>query len=128
MTDKDGVTTGVSSEMEQMAMQRAIDRARNERWDLNILIFLFAVLIMVILLATYTKVGIEIVAPVAIFGLAMVWLVGWMRGKQLSRHLYNEELLKLEQELKATVKGTVEETIEETIEEKVQKALRQRWK
>ena len=55
-------------------------------------------------------------------------LVGWMRGKQLSRHLYNEELLKLEQELKATVKGTVEETIEETIEEKVQKALRQRWK
>ena len=122
----------VSPEMVQTAVQRARDRANNARWDLNIAIFLFAVLILVIILATYTKMGIEVVAPVAIFGLAMVWLVGWRRGQQLYRRFYDEELSKLEQEfnktLKGTIKETVKETVEETIEEKVQKALRERWK
>ncbi len=121
-------TQPVSPEMEQAATRVARDRARNARWDLNIAIFLFAVLILVIILVTYTKMGIEVVAPVALFGLAMVWLVGWRRGKQLYPRFYKEELLKLEQELKQTVKGTVKEVVEETIEEKVQKALRERWK
>ncbi len=85
---------------------------------------MFAVLILVIILATYTKMGIEVVAPVALFGLAMVWLVGWRRGRELYQRFYDEELSKLEQELKKVVKGT----IEETIEEQVQKALRERWK
>jgi len=128
MTDEAEIIVGVGPEMEQAAIQRAKDRARNVRWDLNILIFLFAILIMVIILATYTKAGLEIVAPIAIFGLAMVWLVGWRRGKQIYQRFYNEELLKLEQELKQTVKGTVKEVVEETIEEKVQKALRERWR
>jgi ABC-type multidrug transport system fused ATPase/permease subunit len=122
------VIVGVSREMERTASQRAWDRARNARWDLNIAIFLFAVLILVIILVTYTKMGIEVVAPVALFGLAMVWLTGWKRGKQLYQRFYDEELSKMEQELKKTVKATVEATIEETIEEKVQKALRERWK
>ncbi len=117
------VIVGISREMDQAAAQRARDRAGNARWDLNIAIFLFAVLILVIILAAYTKVGLEVVAPVALFGLAMVWLVGWRRGRDLYRRFYDEELLKLEQELKTTIKGT----IEETIEEKVQKALRERW-
>ncbi len=126
MTDEaeaEGIV-GISREMEQAAAQRARGRARNARWDLNIAIFLFAVLILVIILAAYTKVGIEVVAPVALFGLAMVWLVGWRRGRELYQRFYDEELSKLEQELKKTVKGA----IEETIEEKVQKALRERWK
>jgi len=122
----------VVPEMGQTAVQRARDRASNARWDLNIAIFLFAVLILVIILSTYTKMGIEIVAPVAIFGLAMVWLVGWRRGKQLYQRFYDEELSQLDQEFKKTLKGTVKEaikeTVEETIEEKVQKALRERWK
>ena len=128
MTDEAEVGQQVSPEMEQTAVQRARDRAGNARWDLNIAIFLFAVLILVIILATYTKMGIEIVAPIALFGLVMVWLVGWRRGKQLYPRFYDEELSKLEQELKKTVKATVEATIEETIEENVQKALRERWK
>ena len=110
--------------IERLAARRAGERARNARWDLNVAIFLFAVLILVIILITYTKIGIEVVAPVAIFGLAMVWLVGWRRGRQLYPRFYEEELSELEQELKRTIKGTVEETIEE----KVQKALRERWK
>ena len=117
----------VGPEMEQTAVQRARDRASNARWDLNIAIFLFAVLIIVIILL-FQDIRIEIVSPIAIFGLAMVWLVGWRRGRQLFQRFYGEELAKMEQELRRAVKVTVEETIEETIEEKVQKALRERWK
>jgi len=124
MTDEAEVAEPVSPEIVQTAAQRASDRAKNARWDLNIAIFLFAILILVIILATYTKMGIEVVAPIAIFGLAMVWLVGWRRGRQLYQRFYEEELSKLEYELK----GTVKKTVEETIEEKVQKALRERWR
>ena len=128
MADETEVIVGISPEMERTAARRARDRARNARWDLNVLIFLFAILIMVIILATYTKAGLEIVAPIAIFGLAMAWLVGWRRGGQLYQRFYDEELSKLEQELKRAVTETVEKTVEETIEERVQKALRERWK
>jgi len=128
MTEETEIATQNSPEMEKAAAQRARDRARNARWDLNIAIFLFAVLLLVIILATYTKMGIEVVAPIAIFGLAMVWLVGWRRGKQLYQRFYGEELSKLEEELKKTAKEVTEKTIEETIEERVQKALRERWK
>ena len=126
--DEAEATQPVSPEVEQAATQLARDRARNARWDLNVLIFLFAILIMVIILATYTQAGLEIVAPIAVFGLAMVWLVGWRRGNQLYQRFYNEELLKLERESRKTAEETVEKTVEETIEEKVQKALRERWR
>ncbi|MFC2003999.1 hypothetical protein ACFLUK_00420 [Chloroflexota bacterium] len=117
----------VSPEMERTAAQRARDRAQASRWDLDIAVFLFAVLIIIIILL-FQDIGIEIVAPVAVFGLAMVWLVGWRRGKQLYQRFYDEEILKLERELNRAVRGAVEESVEETIEEKVQKALRERWR
>ena len=117
------VTKQVSPEIERAATQSARDRSMVARWDLNIAIFLFAVLIVVIILL-FQDVGIEIVGPIAIFGLATVWLVGWRRGKQLYQRFYDEELAKLEQALKKTA----EETLEETVEEKVQKALRERLK
>ena len=128
MADETEVTVGISPEVERTAARRARDRAKNARWDLNVAIFLFAVLILVIILATYTKVGLEVVAPVAIFGLAMAWMVGWRRGGQLYQRFYDEELSKLEREQKLKIKKTVKEAVEETIEEKVQKALRERLK
>ncbi|MFC1992312.1 hypothetical protein ACFLV3_00690 [Chloroflexota bacterium] len=102
---------------ELVAARRAQDKARTARWDLDIAVFLFAVLIIVIILL-FQGIGIEVVAPVAIFGLSMVWFVGWRRGKQIYQRLYEEELLKL--------KSASEKTMEETIEEKVQRALRER--
>jgi len=132
MTDEAEATNKITPKMERMAAQRARDRAGAARWDLNIAIFLFAVLILVIILATYTKMGIEIVAPIAIFGLAMVWLVGWRRGRQLFQRFYKEEMSKLEPGPKKTAEGTAEKTaektVEETIEEQVQKALCERWR
>ena len=128
MADETEVIVGISLEMERTAARRARDKAKNARWDLNVLIFLFAILIMVIILATYTKAGLEVVAPVAIFGLAMVWLMGWRRGRQLYQRFYDEELLTTERELKEVVKGKIKEAVEETIEERVQRALRERWR
>ena len=121
--DENAVTKAFSPEMQRTASQRARDRAQAARWDLDIAVFLFAVLIIVLILL-FEGIGIGLVAPVALFGLVMVWLVGWRRGKQLYQRFYDDELSRLEQELKKTVKGAVEETIEE----RVQKALRERWK
>ncbi len=106
-----------NKENERLAIQRAKDRARTARWDLNIAIFLFAVLIIVIILL-FQQVPVEIVAPVALFGLAMVWLCGWRQGKQLFERFCEEELSRLEYERTRQV--------EETIEEAVRKAIRER--
>ncbi len=114
--------------MERAAAQKARDRARVARWDLNIAIFLFAVLILVIILVNYTGVGLEVVGPIAAIGLLTVWLEGRRRENQLYQRFYNEELSAIERETTKTVKAAVKETIEETIEAQVQKALRERWK
>ena len=116
--------------LEKAAAQKAQERARVARWDLNIAIFLFGVLILVIILVNYAKAGIEVVAPVAAFGLVMVWLEGWRRERQLYRRFFKEELDQLvgmENDSKDSLKAAVKSSIEETIEEQVQKALRQRW-
>jgi len=121
-------TKHIDPGIESKASQRANDKARAARWDLNIAIFLFAVLILVLLLTTYTKMGIEVVAPVALFGLVMVWLVGLRRQKQLYQRFFVEELANLEHDSTQTMKETIKETFEETIEAQVQKAFRERWK
>ncbi|MEE8619083.1 MAG: hypothetical protein V3S84_03035 [Dehalococcoidales bacterium] len=117
----------ISPEIEQQAARRARTRASAARWDLDIAVFLFAVMIIVIILL-FQEIGIEVVAPIAIFGLAMVWLVGWRRGRQLYQRFYDEELSNLQKKLEKVVTETIEKTVEETIEERVQKALRERWK
>ncbi len=119
--DEAEVTEQVSLEMLQTAAQRAGDRAKAARWDLDVAVFAFAVLITVIILL-FQGVGIEIIAVAAVAGLAMVWLAGWSRGHKLYASFYDEELAKLEQELKTTVK----EAVEETVDEKVRKALCER--
>ncbi len=106
-----------NKERERLAIQRAKDRARTARWDLNIAIFLFVVLIIVIILL-FQGFALEIVAPVAIIGLGMVWLTGWRQGRQLFERFCEEELSKLEYE-----RGL---KVEETIEEAVRKAIRDR--
>ncbi|MFC2052305.1 hypothetical protein ACFLT4_06220 [Chloroflexota bacterium] len=125
--DENEANKQLTQEMERTAAQRARDRATAARWDLNVAVFLFAVLIIILILL-FQGIGIEIVAPVAVCGLSMVWLVGWRRGKQLFQRFYDEEVLRLERELRRAVKGVIDEAVEETIEEKVQKALRERWR
>lgn len=115
-----------SEEIRRLAARRAGERARVARWDLNVAVFLFAVLIIVIILL-FQGVGIEVVAPIAIFGLTVVWLVGWRRGRQLYQSFYAEEIAILERDSERKRK-TVKAVIEETVDEKVAKALRERWR
>lgn len=112
----------LNAEMEQKASQRASDRARAARWDLDVAVFFFAVLIIVIILL-FEGIGIEIVALSAAGGLALGWLMGWKKGRQLYERLYDEELSKLQLELKVPVNENGE-----TLEEKVQKVLRERFR
>lgn len=117
----------VSPEIELAASQAAKEKAESSKWNLDIAVFLFAVLIIIIILL-FEDIGLGVVAPVAVFGLGVVWLVGWRRGKQLYNLFYKEELTRLERASKERGRGTSEKTLEETIEEKIQKALRERWK
>ena len=110
-------------EMKQLAMRKARSRANTERWDRNVTVFSFAILIIVIILL-FQEVGMGIVTPVAVIGLATVWLAGWRQGRQLFVHFYSEELSKLEQ----ASEEKVEEAEEETIEEKIRKAMRDMWR
>ena len=107
----------MNREKERLAIQRAKDRARTARWDLNIAIFLFVVLIIVIILL-FQGATLEVVAPVATFGLGMVWLCGWRQGRQLFERFCEEELARLEYERTREV--------EETIEDAVRRAIRER--
>lgn len=116
-----GVPEEISEETKRLAARKARERARVARWDLNIAIFLFMVLIIVMILL-FQGIAVEVVSLIAVFGLTMVWLVGWRRGRQLYEVFYEEELAKLERGSERTAEGT----IEETIEEKIQKALRER--
>lgn len=108
-----------NKENEKKAILRARERARIARWDLNIAIFLFAVLIIILILL-FQGITIEIVAPIAVAGLCLVWLTGWRQGRQLYERFLEEELSKLEFERSRK--------IEETVEEAVQRALRERWR
>jgi hypothetical protein len=129
---QEGTPGPVTGEIRREAARRAKERARVARWDLDVAVFLFVVLIIVIILL-FQDINIGIVAPVAIFGLIMVWVVGWRRGRQLYRTFYDDELVRLQRETKEAEERDkrdkkVTKTLEETIEETVQRALRERWK
>jgi hypothetical protein len=118
--------------MRAEATRRAKERSRIARWDLDVAVFLFVVLIIVIILL-FQDISIGIVAPVALFGLVMVWVIGWRRGQHLYHSFYDEELNKLKKDMKDEAEKEQKEKeagkpIEETVEEAVQRALRERMK
>ncbi|MFC2012350.1 hypothetical protein ACFLVU_04395 [Chloroflexota bacterium] len=104
-----------------LAEQRAKDRASAARWDLDIAVFAHAVLAVVIILSSQ-EIRVEIVAIAAAAGLAMVWLAGWDRGRKLYGRFYDEEMVKLRQELKVDIMMVDGETVDDA----VRKALLER--
>ena len=83
--------------LEKLAAKRAKDKALSARWNVNIVILSYTVLATILLLR-FEGVAIEIVSPVAIVGLAMIWLAGWMRGKKLYKQFYEQELYELREQ------------------------------
>jgi len=125
MRNKIKTNKHISQTIEREASTRASIRARSARWDLNIAVFLFILLILVIILL-YQGVDIAIVAPTAALGLTFVWLAGWQRGKKLYDTFYEEELLNLKREFREKTPN-YRKIVEKTVEEQVQKALRESW-
>jgi hypothetical protein len=116
--EEDDITEQVVLRIIGLAERKAKDRANAARWDLDIAVFAFSVLIITMILLSQ-GVGIEITAIAAVAGLAMVWLAGWDRGRKLYDRFYDEEIRQLRRELKMTVK----EATEDAVDEKVRKAL-----
>ena len=83
----------------ERAVQRAKSRANASRWNLDVAIFLFGILAIILILG-YQGIGIWILAPIAIFGLAMVWMVGWRQARKAYQIYINEELDRLPDEWK----------------------------
>jgi len=79
---------------EQLATERAKEKASNLRWDHNVALLSYMVLTAVVILS-FKGIAPENVALIAAFGLASVWLVGWRRGKRLFKHFYEQELHQL---------------------------------
>ncbi|MFC2034777.1 LuxR C-terminal-related transcriptional regulator [Chloroflexota bacterium] len=80
-----------------LATRIARNRSNVAKWDLNILIVLFAVLVTVIILISM-NIDTWIVAVVAIGGLSLIWLIGWRRSRRLFQHFYSEELVDLQRD------------------------------
>ncbi len=83
----------------ERAVQRAKYRANASRWNLDVAIFLFGILAIIVILGTQ-GVGIWILAPIAVFGLIMVWTVGWRQAKKAYQIYIDEELAQLPDEWK----------------------------
>ena len=81
------------------AIQKAKYRASASRWNLEVAIFLFGILAIIMILG-YQGVGIWIVAPIAIIGLTMVWMIGWRQARKAYQIYVNEELDQLPDEWK----------------------------
>ncbi len=76
---------------EQLAAEKAKLRARTAWWDFTMAIGSYSILTAVILLRLQGF-ELEVVAPVAILGLAIIFLRGSRKGRQLYKIYYDEEL------------------------------------
>ncbi len=81
---------------EQLAAERAGEKVKAARWDLDVAAFFFATSMLVIILV-FQGIGVEIVAPAAVAGLTMGWLIGQRKGQQQYKRFYNEELRQLQE-------------------------------
>ena len=73
----------------------------------------------------FQKIGLEIVAPIAAVGLALVWLCGWTQGRKMYKQFYAEELLALKRESKEREKS--QKPVDDTIEDMIQKVIKERY-
>lgn len=105
-------TEQIIEKMKRLAEYRATERAQAAKWDIDVAAFYFAILILVIILV-YQGIGIGIVAASAVIGLATGWLIGRKKGKQKYYRFYDEELLKMELELKGPANRVVNVTPDE---------------
>jgi len=124
--DEAKITEQLVEKMKLLAGSRAMERAQAAKWDIDVAAFYFAILILVIILV-YQGIGIGIVAAAAVIGIATGWLIGRKKGTQKYHRFYDEELLKLELELKDTANRITNITPDEqTLKKKRKKKSRRK--
>ena len=125
MIDEAKFTEQFIEKMEFLAGRKAMERAQAAKWDIDVAAFYFAILVLVVILV-YQSIRIEIVAASAITGVIMGWLMGWIKGKQKYRRFYNEELLKVELELRNAANRIMNVTPDEQTLKKRRKKSRKK--
>lgn len=92
-------TGWIHPETRQKAVQRARYRANAARWDINIALFLFGVIVAVCILGSGTA-GLALTAFVAVSGLSAAWFWGWIKARRLYPVYLEEELARYPDEWK----------------------------
>lgn len=87
----EGSINQYSERLEKVAIEKAKQQALAVRWNMSTVLLGFAILAAVIVLRS-ESVATEIVAPMAIIGLAIIWLTGYIRGRKLFQRLYDQEI------------------------------------
>lgn len=85
----------VQTATKQLIVQKVKERTKSARWNVNTVIIAFAVLAVVICLQ-YQGIAIEIVGPVAILGLSMIWMISWIQAKRIYKVFCEQELQQLQ--------------------------------
>ena len=75
----------------ELLHKRVKDRAVSLRWNLNGLMFIYAVLIIVVILAIQNINGM-FVALVAVIGLISIWLFSTLQVRKLEEQFYQQEI------------------------------------
>ncbi len=119
----DVVAEKVTPAMEREAAVRAKQRADSLRWDLTIALFLCAVVVTVFVLS-FQAASLGVVAPVAVAGLVVAWLMGRYKGRAAYPSLFEEELAGLIRE--SLVAETDRELRGKLVDDAIQRALRER--
>ncbi len=76
----------------ELLHKRVRERALSLRWNLNGLMFVYAFLIVVVIL-TLQNINSAYVAAVAVIGLLFIWLYSSSRLKKLEEQFYQQEIL-----------------------------------
>lgn len=90
------LATEMTQSVKQRVAKRANDKALSLRWNVNIVIFANAVFVAVVLMGL-EGVAIEILAPVAVVGLSLIWILSRFRWKRLYNEFYRQELMELDE-------------------------------
>ena len=89
------VTEIVKTATKPLTVHKVKERTKSARWNVNTVIIAFTVLAVVIFMQ-FQGIAIEIVGPVAILGLSMIWLISWVQAKKTYKVFYERELQQLQ--------------------------------
>jgi len=74
--------------LEQLVDKMAKEQTAHSRWDISSAAIAYSLLFITIVLV-YFSVAREIIALIAVFGLCLVWLKAWVKGRKLHRESYD---------------------------------------